>query len=482
PKMTPEAIHEATELQVDIAIETATVIVFLCDVQEGYTAIDAEIANKLRRLNKKVILAVNKVDLPVHEARLVEFKKVGLGHPIAISAEHGRGVDELKEYVEKILGPAPEVDTQIDHRRRLRVALVGRPNVGKSSLGNILLKSERLIVSPISGTTREAVETPFDFTFADGKEVPFSLVDTAGLRGRRKVSEALEYFTAVRSNEALQSVDVVVQVLDAMDGVTVQDKYLAGEVLAAGKPLVIVVNKWDYATKTFAHEPLKGYENESEFRDAFAKAVRENMFFLPRSPILFVSALKNTGIDQILWAVREVDAQAARELKTGELNRVLEKLFARKEPRSEQGRRFRIYYAVQTGSRPIRIRLYCNKKERLDPPYARYLVDGIRSKFNLEGCPVIFEMRDKEEPSLRQKPKGGKGSKEIATVSHKPAVKIMDHASLFAGFRKPKKAFVEEPIEAEPQPLTPAVVRPPFKRKRPVKTKRLYSRPARTRK
>ncbi len=399
PDMTPLDIAEATEDQVDFALDAASVILFVCDGQEGWTAVDALVADKLRKYGKTVILVVNKIDLPQHESRVSEFFNKGFGEPVMVSAEHAYNTEALSERIEAALGPKEEVENKEESQVTIRteIAFVGRPNVGKSSLSNRLLGNQRLIVSPLAGTTREAVKVDFDFTNSTGKSWPFTLVDTAGLRPKSKVDTPLEYFSVLRSEEAMKSVNVVFLVLEAKVGITSQDKRLAGKILEAGRALAVVVNKWDQAWEAFKDDPLSGYESEEEFRRAFETAIRKAFFFLSDFPILFVSAQTGEGIEQVLKTARDLKRRQDQNLSTSVVNRVISELMQAREPKLEKGGRFKVYYAVQVRHYPHTIRLYCNQEAKLADSYAKYLLSNFSQAFDLAGCPVKFELRGKQK-------------------------------------------------------------------------------------
>ncbi|QYY34716.1 ribosome biogenesis GTPase Der [Ruficoccus sp. ZRK36] len=403
PEMTPEMIHAATEEQADFAIQAATLVLFVVDASEGMTTVDEDLANQLRRYNKPTILVMNKMDRQGSSTHQLEFTPLGFKPACGVSAEHGTGFDRLKDAILKILGPKPKTDeSEKNEPRRTRICLAGKPNVGKSSLGNRLLNSDRLIVSEVAGTTRDSIEADLDYTAEDGKVMHFRLVDTAGLKPKRKLGSSLDYFSTIRSEEAIRRSDIVFLVLDAMTGVTKHDKKLAGEILEAGVGLVMVVNKWDYARDAFRRDPPKGYETESDFRKVFIEAVRKELFFLPDSPVIFTSALENFRVGDILKQAAVVHKTLARDLPTGPMNRLLKELFERRAPRLVGGKRFKIYYAVQTGHRPFRIRLFCNSEERFDDNYRRYLESSFQKEFQLSGCPIRFELVGKPDSNRKE--------------------------------------------------------------------------------
>lgn len=394
PEMTTQEIFDATEEQVDFAIQAASLVLFVVDGPEGCTAIDQNLAEKLRRYNKKTLLVANKMENDGDLSKLDEFYQLGFGRAIGVSAEHGKYFTELGDAIEKEIGPKPPVaeGPKLETIDRVRICLAGRPNVGKSSLANCLLKSERMIVSEVAGTTRDAVETDLDYTSKDGETSAFRLVDTAGVKPNRKLGSSLDYFSNLRTEGAINSSDVAFLVLDARTGVTKHDKKLAGDILEEGIGLVIVVNKWDYIKESFMRDPIPGYENEREFRLDFVKGIRKQLFFLPDSPIIFTSAKENFAVEEILVKARLVAQNMVTKLPTGPLNRVITNLFERKAPRVMQGKRLKIYYSVQIGYKPIRIKMFSNTEKQLDDQYRRYLQSGFFDKFDLIGCPIRFEL------------------------------------------------------------------------------------------
>ena len=388
----PKEIAAAVEAQVELALGAASLILFVVDGKAGCTARDEWVADRLRRSGQAVVLVVNKIDNEREEANTGEFCRLGFGDPVAFSAEHGRGEARLRHLIAERLGPAPEPPSgDGDSGTRIRICFAGRPNVGKSSLANRLLQSDRLIVTDTPGTTRDAVELDLDYRAKDGRTWPFRLYDTAGVRRSTKLGSPVEYFSAVRTGHAIRQSDIVYLVLDAREGVNRQDKNLAGAIVEAHRAMILLVNKWDLALDALERGELEGYRNEREFREAYAASVRKEIFFNPDSPVLFVSALKGLEIERMLRAARRVYGNVHRRLPTGRLNRLLISLAAKRPASAKKGTRFRVYYAVQTGTNPITIRLFCNRAEKLDDPYRRYLESGVAREFGLEGCPIRFE-------------------------------------------------------------------------------------------
>jgi GTP-binding protein len=386
---TPALITKASEQQVHFAIATAGVILFVIDAREGVTPLDDRIATRLRKSQKI--------------AEIAEFYRLGFGEPFYISAEHGNGEAELRTAVLEKLGPLPPEDEREDER--LHICFVGRPNVGKSSLSNRVLKSERLIVSEVAGTTRDAVELSFVFKTREGKLWPFKLIDTAGIRTATKLSSSVEYFSRLRSLEAIYQSDVAFMVLDAMDGVTGQDKAIAGEIIKAQKPIVIVVNKWDLVHEAFRSKlpGMHKYKSARDFREKFEKAMFAELFFTPGAPVMFVSALTGHEIERMLRNARSLSQRLETKIPTAKLNAAIIRLADRTPPHAIGGQRFKIYYATQTSNRPFRIKVFCNQERSLTESYRRYLEAGLVKEFGLDGCPIHFDLIGKKKLPVEQR-------------------------------------------------------------------------------
>ncbi|MFI5356870.1 MAG: ribosome biogenesis GTPase Der [Opitutales bacterium] len=398
---TPAALTAASEVQVDFAIATSALILFVIDGLEGLTALDERIAKMLRKSKKTVRLVINKADFDDEKIDLAEAYRLGLGEPLRVSAEHGRGEDELRAAILEVLGPAEDPDRGRDAAAALTVCFIGRPNVGKSSLSNKLLRSDRLIVSETPGTTRDAVEIAFEFRGRDGEMYPFRLIDTAGIKAATKLASPVEYFARLRSLEGIKTTDVVFLVLDAMEGVTQQDKAIAGEAIKERKPVVIVVNKWDLVRAAFKSQGgFEPYKSERDYREKYEHALFERLYFTPGSPVIFVSAMSGYEVDRMLNAAVKLNRELDKKLPTAKLNKILTWLTERTPPPSIGGKRFRIYYATQTGNRPFRIRIFCNREDRLSESYRRYLEAGVVDEFGLNGCPIYFDLvgKEKHEP------------------------------------------------------------------------------------
>jgi GTP-binding protein len=395
----PAQIIAASELQVGFAIDVAALILFVVDGAEGVTPLDQRIADRLRRSRKEVVLVANKADRGEHRVDYAGLHALGFGEPLLVSAEHGTGEDALRAEIGARLeargsaAPPAEEPRNADGSRPLCVCFIGRPNVGKSSLGNRLLQSDRLVVSEIAGTTRDAVELPFGFRDRQGRIHPFRLIDTAGIKAAAKLASPVEYFSRLRSLDAIQRADVIFLVLDALDGVTQQDKAVAGEAVKERKPIIVLVNKWDLVLKAMAEpDGLRGYKSERDYREKYEKAVFDRLFFTPGAPLVFVSAMSGREIDRMLRAAVQLNRALDKKLPTAKLNQTLIRLAERTPPPSIGSRRFRIYYATQTGNRPFRIKIFCNREEKLTESYRRYLEAGLVEEFGLNGCPVIFDL------------------------------------------------------------------------------------------
>ncbi len=405
--MDHDKLIAAAEAQVWFAVEAADLICFVLDGREGLTSLDETIAERLRQSGKQVLAVVNKIDHEGMESRSVEFEALGFNRVIPVSAEHGFNARSLEQEIEEIIGPPPEEKPQ-EEPHRIHLAFVGRPNVGKSSLCNYLLEDERLVVSEVPGTTRDSVMLDLDFAGKDGQNLPFRLVDTAGLRHRGKVSHSIEYFSSVRTRHAIERSDIVFLVIDAETGVTRQDKSLAGEIIDAGKSVALIVNKWDIAIDKFRASQPEDYVNMDAFRKDYAKKALEEIFFLPDSPVLFVSALRGFAMDRVLKVARGLWETSGRTLSTSRINALVHEMIEKRQPRYIDNKRFKAYYTVQTGTRPFTFRIFCNRATKLDDSYRRYLQNGFIRHFKLDGCPLRFELKGKEKRYAGTGRKGGR--------------------------------------------------------------------------
>ena len=396
-----EPLAVATQQQAEIAIEMATALILVVDVTTGIAPLDLEIAARLRASGKPVFLAINKVD---HEGRLssvAEFAQLGFDRSFPIAAVHGRGITAL---LEAVTADFP-VGAEAEPARPTRIAIVGRPNVGKSSLVNCLLQSERTIVSDIPGTTRDSIDVPFTI---DGK--PYVLVDTAGLRHRSKIRTSVDQFGLMRAERCIRECDLAVLVLDAREGVTNQDKKIGGQIAEAGRACVIFVNKWDLAEeqerlqKSAARSPRSAQgKKKLSFREEYLAALRKELFFLDWAPVVFASAKTGVGVSDLFGAIRQVEGQADRVVGTAELNQVFMRAQSMYPPPVVGGKRFKIYYAVQKSSRPPTFTLFVNDPRCLAPHYRRFLVDRIRAAWGLTGWPVVLDCRPRERRNFVKK-------------------------------------------------------------------------------
>ncbi|MCR4936018.1 MAG: ribosome biogenesis GTPase Der [Oscillospiraceae bacterium] len=364
--------------QANIAISAADVIILVTEIGTGVTAADVDVANMLLRSRKPVVLAVNKVDNPSRvDPTLYEFYSLGLGDPIPISAVHGHGTGDMLDACLQYFPPedgAPEEDD------RVRVAIIGKPNVGKSSLTNLIAGETRVIVSDVAGTTRDAVDTRIDNAY--GK---YTFIDTAGIRRKSKVEDRIEKFSVLRAQLAIDRADVCLILLDAREGVTEQDTKIAGLAHAAGKASVIVVNKWDLV------------EKETGTMEKMRKEVLRDLSFMSYAPVLFLSARTGQRVQRLYELINFVNDQSAMRITTGMLNNVLADAQARVQPPSDKGRRLKIYYMTQTGVKPPNFVVFCNRAELFHFSYQRYLENQIRAAFGLEGTPIRLVIRQKGE-------------------------------------------------------------------------------------
>ena len=362
--------------QAEIAIQNATVIIFLCDIKTGLTASDQEVANMLLRSRKPVVLAVNKMDqVGATNPDIYEFYNLGLGDPIAVSAVHGHGTGDLLDACLQYFPEEEEDDTPDDV---VKVAVIGKPNVGKSSLINRILGEERVIVSNMAGTTRDAVDSYFE-----NKQGKYLFIDTAGMRKKSKVDDPIEKFSVLRATMAIERSDVCLILIDANEGVTEQDTKVAGLAHEAGKACIIVVNKWD------------AIEKDDKTMDRMREDVRRDLSYMTYAPIVFISALTGQRVNRIFELINYVNDQAAMRITTGMLNTVLADATARVQPPTDKGRRLKIYYMTQVGVKPPHFVCFCNDAQLFHFSYQRYLENQIRATFGLEGTPVRLTIRQK---------------------------------------------------------------------------------------
>ena len=364
--------------QAEIAIQNAAVIIFLCDIKTGLTASDQEVANMLLRSRKPVVLAVNKCDqVGPTNPDIYEFYNLGLGDPIPVSAVHGHGTGDL---LDACIQYFPEEEAEEGENDVIKVAVIGKPNVGKSSLINRILGEERVIVSDMAGTTRDALDSYFE-----NKKGKYLLIDTAGMRKKSKVDDPIEKFSVLRATMAIERADVCLIMIDANEGVTEQDTKVAGLAHEAGKACIIVVNKWD------------SIEKDDKTMDRMRQDVRRDLSYMTYAPILFISALTGQRVDRLFDLINYVVDQASLRITTGMLNSVLADATARVQPPTDKGRRLKIYYMTQIGVKPPHFVCFCNDAKLFHFSYQRYLENQIRSTFGLEGTPVRLTIRQKSD-------------------------------------------------------------------------------------
>jgi GTP-binding protein len=389
------SVIQAVKEQIDFAIQAADIIFFIVDGRAGCTSLDYEIAEKLRKSGKKVFLIVNKIDAEKEIYRSDIFHDLGHARPIAVSAEHGYGEEELWEIINEYAHKNGEMIPETENDNGIKICLAGRPNVGKSSIANALLKKDRMIISPIAGTTRDAVSDDI-FFIENEKECRIQLTDTAGLREKKKMSSSVEFFSSLRSTHAIDEAHVVFLIIDALSGIARQDKKLAGYALEKGKCFAIVVNKWDLAREGIENDRIVGYHSVADFEKNFTQAIRKELFALSQFPVLFISAKTGFAVENILSESVHLFERASQTISTGKLNRIIQDLIERQPPPQVLGKRFKIYYEVQSGRFPFQLKIFCNRFKRLMKSYRQYLENNIREAFGLTGCPLIFNFIEKE--------------------------------------------------------------------------------------
>lgn len=362
--------------QAQAAVETAHVVLFLVDMKTGVTAADMDVAKMLLKAGKPVVLAVNKVDrVGEPPADFYEFYNLGLGEPVAVSALQSLGLGDVLDLVYEHF---PEPDDENTEDETIRVAVIGRPNAGKSSLINRILGEERLIVSNIPGTTRDAVDTPYE---KDGQKYLF--IDTAGIRRKSKVEESVEKYSVMRSLAAIERADVCILLIDADAGVTEQDAKIAGYAHEEGKASIVLVNKWDLV------------EKETGTMNQYRTKIQEQLSFMTYAPVEFISAKTGSRMDKIFPLIRSVAQQNSMRIKTGALNDIINEATLKVQPPSDKGKRLKIYYGTQPSTKPPTFVLFVNSKELAHFSYIRYLENQIRTAFGMEGTPIRFIIREK---------------------------------------------------------------------------------------
>ena len=362
--------------QAEMAIDTSDVILFMVDGKEGLTAADREVGEMLMKTGKKVVLAVNKIDNKNLPDDFYDFYELGLGEPIPISSANMLNLGDL---LDEIVASFPEGAGE-EEDDSIKIAMIGKPNVGKSSLVNKILGENRVIVSPIAGTTRDSIDTPFEF---DGDR--YTLIDTAGIRRKSKVNEDIEKFSVIRAVAAIERCDVCMLMIDAQDGVTEQDKKIAGIAHEAGKGIVILVNKWDLI------------EKETNTMKKFREDIEAELGFMSYAPSIFISALTGQRVDQVMGMAKVVSENRAMRVPTGQLNTVITDATMMKQPPSDKGKRLKIYYVTQVGVKPPLFSFKINSRPLMHFSYSRYLENQIRKAFGFEGTSLKFVFREKGE-------------------------------------------------------------------------------------
>ncbi|MGI6728137.1 MAG: ribosome biogenesis GTPase Der [Anaerovoracaceae bacterium] len=361
--------------QAEIAMDTADVILFLVDGKDGITTSDRDVAEMLLKTGREVVLVVNKVDKSTLPEDFYDFYELGLGEPIPISAVNMLGLGDL---LDLIVNKFPEVNKGIEEDERVKIAVIGKPNVGKSSLINALLGEERVIVSDIAGTTRDSIDSPFKWNNED-----YVLIDTAGIRRKSKVTADIERYSVIRAVSAIERSDVCLLMLDAIEGVTEQDKKIAGIAHEEGKGIVVVVNKWDLI------------EKDNQTMNEFRKQIQQELTFMLYAPIIFISVLQKQRLQKVMETAKYVSETRAMRVPTGQLNSLIADAIMMKQPPSDKGKQLKIYYVTQVGVKPPLFSFKINSRELMHFSYSRYLENKIREGFGFEGTSIKFVFREK---------------------------------------------------------------------------------------
>lgn len=373
-----DVILSGMRAQAQLAIDTASAIIFVTDINSGVTATDAEIASMLQKSGKPVVLCVNKCDgIGEPPAEIYEFYNLGIGDPLPVSSVHGHGTGDL---LDEVIAHIPESEFDEDDEDVINVAVIGKPNAGKSSLINKISGEERSIVSDIAGTTRDAIDTAVE---RDG--VKYNFIDTAGLRRKSRVDDKIEKYSILRAQMAIERSDVCVIMIDGKEGFTEQDSKVAGLALEDGKACIIAVNKWD------------AVEKDGRTMDETRKSLMKDFSFMSYAPIIFISAKTGQRIDRLFELIKYVNEQNTMRISTGMLNDILADATARVQPPTDKGKRLKIYYMTQASTKPPTFVCFCNKAELFHFSYQRYLENQIRSTFGLEGTPIRFVIRERGE-------------------------------------------------------------------------------------
>ena len=402
-----DAITSAAMDQVSLALESASVLLFVVNVQEGLLPLDQEVASRLHASGKTILVVANKADHAGYDGDAEPLAALGFDRIFPVSAIHGRGIENLMRAAMSGLPESLETNeceepTQ-EENVALKLAIVGRPNVGKSSIINAFAQSERVIVSPIAGTTRDSVDVPIEIE-NEGQRHAYVLIDTAGIRKKRRVADSVEFFSVKRAEDSIERCDIAIHVMDAQCGVTVQDKKIAGKIVEAKKACILVVNKWDLYEKSIAEarDEIQGSVNKKRSTSKwltslsdFGQWVQEQLFFMDYAPVIFTSAESGFHLDRLLEAIRFVADQLKQQIPTSLLNRTLHDAVNHRQPVSKQGTRLKFYYATQVRQVPPTFRMFINRRDLFSDQYTKYLAGQMRKAFGYEGCPVIFEPRSR---------------------------------------------------------------------------------------
>ena len=376
-----DVILTQMRLQANIAIDIADVIIFVTDVRQGVTAADEEIALMLKKSKKPIILVCNKADsFQKFQSDIYEFYNLGIGDPMPVSASNAQGIGDV---LDKVYDNLPKEADNDEDSERIKVAVIGKPNVGKSSLINKILGENRNIVSNIAGTTRDAIDSYFD-----NEHGKYTFIDTAGIRRKSKVTERIEKYSVLRSLFAIERADVCLMLIDANEGVTEQDAKIAGEAHEAGKGIIIVVNKWDE------------YEKDTGTLEKYRKAIYEKLSYLSYAPVMFISAKTGQRVDKLFGMINDVAEQNAKRVTTSQLNQVINEAIAIVQPPSDKGKKLKIFYGTQASTKPPTFVIFVNSKDLFHFSYERYLVNQIRKEFGLEGTPIRIIVREKLDKDM----------------------------------------------------------------------------------
>ncbi len=371
-----EVIPAQMRAQAEIAMDTADVILFMVDGKDGLTSDDKEVAGMLRKTGKPTVLAVNKVDTSELPDDFYDFYELGMGKPVAISSANMLGMGDILDLIVEAFPSGADIEED----ESIKIAVIGKPNVGKSSLVNALTGENRVIVSDIAGTTRDSIDTPFEY---DGEK--YTLIDTAGIRRKNKINENIEKYSIIRAVAAIERCDVCLLMIDADEGITEQDKKIAGVAHEAGKGIVVVVNKWDLIDK------------DSNTINEFQKQIENELTFMSYAPSVFISVKEKQRVKNVMDIAKAVAENRAMRVPTGQLNSLISDAILMKQPPSDKGKRLKIYYASQVGVKPPLFSFKVNKRQLMHFSYARYLENRIREAYNFEGTSIKFVFREKGE-------------------------------------------------------------------------------------